>query len=558
MLTKTMVAMMDDQADTRQRSSQQKQSMRSLSIPLIISTVLLLTESTLPILALTPPTSTSRRRLPSPSSVCRYYAIDHRRCKISIPISQNSYGLLDWSCAYASRSNDQATFGPEQHQTPVLSVALSIQSLLEAGRLDDAIQELKECNNNDTEIPSSTYHSLIEACCAGGFESKNHNNNKRQPKKYNIKINNKRDDVDRIEVASELLGLMRERKQITEHAFEIIIAGYSRRGQWEEAYRKLSEMEEMYLGASNNENATHKSGNSISLNIYQTVLTSMANSDQYQHVNKLLTKMRRQGIRPTVYTYNALLKICAADNIPRWKEGLSILSQCQREPGVTPDLISYTTAMKVCARGHQADKAMELFRAVKDMKELELDVYFYTTAMDACAKGGKWRKALYLLDEMKEERGILPNVVTYGVAIAACGNGGQWQKALELLESMRDNNLSINTITYNSAIAALSKAARSESKTKQSGVSDTKDVDVLWQKALHLIQCMETEGVKRDSFTYSSAISTCGAAGRWKEALNLIQSMKREGGVRPNRVAYTSAITACANARYASVAMYPS
>jgi pentatricopeptide repeat domain-containing protein 1 len=208
--------------------------------------------------------------------------------------------------------------------------------------------------------------------------------------------------------------------------------------------------------------------------------------------------------------------------------------------------------MKVCARGKQADKAMELFRVVKDMGELELDVYFYTTAMDACAKGGKWRRALSLLDEMKEERGILPNVVTYGVAIAACGNGGQWKKALELLDQMRGDNLSINTITYNSAIAALSKAARTESKMKPSSVSDASDdVDALWQKALHLIQCMEKEGVKRDSFTYSSAISACGAAGRWEEALHLIQSMKREGGTRPNRVAYTSAITACANSRYA-------
>ncbi len=355
--------------------------------------------------------------------------------------------------------------------------------------------------------------------------------------------------MDRIEGAAEVLRLMKDHRKITEHAFEIIIAGYARRGLWEDAYRTLSEMEETTSFFRHHDNAESK-GIIISLKIYQTVLISMAKSNQYQYVNYLLTKMRRRGIRPNVYTYNALLKICADDTIPRWKEGLSILSQCQREPGVAPDLISYTTAMKVCARGRQTDKAMELFAAVKDMGELEPDVYFYTTAMDACAKGGKWRRALSLLDEMKEERGIRPNVVTYGAAIAACGNGGQWRKALELLDLMRNDGLSINTITYNSAIAALSKAARSELKTNQGSARDATDVDVLWQKALHLIQCMETEGVKHDSFTYSSAISTCGAAGRWEEALHLIQSMKKEGGTRPNRIAYTSAITACANSRY--------
>jgi pentatricopeptide repeat protein len=494
--------------------------------------------------------------------VCRVRdnAIDHYRCRYSFSISHNPYFTLDWSLSYTSRSNDHVIVGSEQHPTQVvLPIALNILTLVETGRLDDAIQELRGCNNG-TEIPSSIYHAVIEACCAGGFDP--NNNNKRQPKKFKNSINKTDDNVDRIEIASELLHSMKEQYKVTGHAYEIIISGYARRGRWEDAYRTLSEMEETYKDASNqHDNAEQRNnpdelptkGNHISLNFYQTVLTSMAKSNQYHHVNSLLTKMRRQGVRPNVYTYNALLKICASDDAtPRWKEGLSFLSQCQREPGVTPDLITYTTAMKVCARGKQADKAMELFRAVKDMGELELDVYFYTTAMDACAKGGKWRRALSLLDEMKEERGILPNVVTYGVAIAACGNGGQWKKALELLDQMRGDNLSINTITYNSAIAALSKAARTESKMKPSSVSDASDdVDALWQKALHLIQCMEKEGVKRDSFTYSSAISACGAAGRWEEALHLIQSMKREGGTRPNRVAYTSAITACANSRYA-------
>ncbi|KAL3759957.1 hypothetical protein ACHAWU_000580 [Discostella pseudostelligera] len=505
-------------------------------------------------------TSRSRHRHPS-SHVYRFKdnCVDHHRCGYSNSISHNPYGILNWSRSYASRSNDHAIAGSERHPAQILPIALSILTLVETGRLDDAIQELRGCING-TEIPSSIYHAVIEACCAGGFEPSS--NYKRQPKKFNDSKNNRGDGVDRIEVASELLHAMKEQNKVTTHVYEIIISGYARRGRLEDAYRMLTEMEETYQGASHqHDNAEQRNtleetptkGNPISLNVYQTVLTSMAKANQYHHVNSLLTKMRRQGVRPNVYTYNALLKICASDDAtPRWKEGLSFLSQCQREPGVTPDLITYTTAMKVCARGKQADKAMELFRAVKDMGELELDVYFYTTAMDACAKSGKWRRALSLLDEMKEERGILPNVVTYGVAIAACGNGGQWEKALELLDQMRGDNLSINTITYNSAIAALSKAARTESKTKQSsGVGDASSdgMDALWQKALHLIQCMEKEGVKRDSFTYSSAISTCGAAGRWEEAVQLIQSMKREGGTRPNRVAYTSAITACANSR---------
>ena len=107
---------------------------------------------------------------------------------------------------------------------------------------------------------------------------------------------------------------------------------------------------------------------------------------------------------------------------------------------------------------------------------------------------------------------------------------------------MKVNGLKINTITYNSAIAALSKAARN---------SEGDITSLLWEKALLLIKDMEDDGVKRDSFTFSSAISTCGAAGRWEEAVSLINDMNSSSGsgTKPNRVAYTSAISACANSR---------
>ncbi|KAL3827386.1 hypothetical protein ACHAXA_003120 [Cyclostephanos tholiformis] len=292
---------------------------------------------------------------------------------------------------------------------------------------------------------------------------------------------------------------------ITSHAREIVISGYARRGNWMDAMRTLMEMEvdiDEYerdrdlVGGGNDENVGWVGNDDV----YLTVLTSLARANRYDVVNTLLTSMRRRGCRPDVYVYNSLLKLCASDATPRWREALSLLSQCQREPGIKPDLITYTTAMRACARGRKAGKAMELFRAVRDMGTLTLDVYFYTTAMDACAKEGgrRWMvEAMSLLDEMGT-RGIVPNEVTYGVAVAACGNAGRWEEALVLLDKMRDAGLRINTIT--------------------------------------------------DSFTYSSAIGVCGAAGRWREAVDLIREMKGNGA-RPNRVAFTSAITACAISR---------
>jgi len=138
--------------------------------------------------------------------------------------------------------------------------------------------------------------------------------------------------------------------------------------------------------------------------------------------------------------------------------------------------------------------------------------------------------------------------------------------ALQLLDVMREKNMTINLITYNSAITALSKAAKQSSKSS----SNNSHSEDLWPKVLPLLDQMEADGLEPDGknasvirvsdalrlshklprlllllpgFSYSAAISCC-SQGRWKEALDLLERMK-EGGVRPNKVAYTSAIVRC-------------
>ena len=112
--------------------------------------------------------------------------------------------------------------------------------------------------------------------------------------------------------------------------------------------------------------------------------------------------------------------------------------------------------------------------------------------------------------------------------------------------------MSINLITYNAAITALSKAARrysrdgggmrNNSKNRPRG-DDALPKEDLWTRALLILKQMKDEGIEPDGFCYASAISCCGSEGRWKEAMELIEVMKKGGPrTRPNKVAYTAAI----------------
>lgn len=183
-------------------------------------------------------------------------------------------------------------------------------------------------------------------------------------------------------------------------------------------------------------------------------------------------------------------------------------------------------------------RALTLFQVAKDLN-LPVDTYFYTAAIEACSKAKMWKQALAMLDEM-ETKGIRPSEVTYSVTISACGNGGQWSKALDLLEVMREQNMSIHIITYNSAITALSKAAKQSVRGHANGDGE------LWTKVMGLLGQMKADGIEPDGFSFTSAISCCGAEGRWEEALKLMEIMQKGGPrTRPNKVAYTATIAAC-------------
>ena len=212
------------------------------------------------------------------------------------------------------------------------SVLIVIETLLESGNIQEAVSELRHHQSLGVDVTSSV-HAVIQACCAGGGDDKKSSNEHRALRNQSSN--------DRLEIALSLLNFM---TSATPHAYEILIAGYSRRGRWSDASKLLTEMEGLF---DSGDSMNKKDADIVpTLNTYQIVLASLAQGGQYDKMMSLLTKMRRRGVKPNVKTFNTLLNICARDNPSRWKEALSLLSQCQREPGVNPDLVTYTTAMR--------------------------------------------------------------------------------------------------------------------------------------------------------------------------------------------------------------------
>lgn len=100
----------------------------------------------------------------------------------------------------------------------------------------------------------------------------------------------------------------------------------------------------------------------------------------------------------------------------------------------------------------------------------------------------------------------------------------------------------INLYVYNAAITALAKAAKQSSKRRNNS-NKHKEQESLSLRALDLLEQMKADRIRPDGFSFSSAISCCGAEGKWEEALGLMDLMKKGGPrTQPNKIAYTAAI----------------
>ena len=99
----------------------------------------------------------------------------------------------------------------------------------------------------------------------------------------------------------------------------------------------------------------------------------------------------------------------------------------------------------------------------------------YTSDIKACAVDKNWQRVLQIITDMESQE-IPLDGIAYNTAIAVCSGAGRWQEALHLLSRARGHP---DVITYNATIKACQEARQ-------------------WQKALQLIDEMRARGLYPD------------------------------------------------------------
>ncbi|GKV00824.1 hypothetical protein SLEP1_g13446 [Rubroshorea leprosula] len=342
--------------------------------------------------------------------------------------------------------------------------------------------------------------------------------------------------------------------------------------------------------------------------LWTSLIRSHVIHAQFSLSIRLYSKMQREGVLPSEFTFSSVLNACA--RIPAILEGKQVHGRVVKSSFFTNRIVQ-TALLDMYAKCGCLVDAQNLFDVMCDK-----DVVAWTAMICGYTKVGMMQKAMSLFDCMGER-----NVVTWTAMVAGYANSGDMKAAKELYDMMWVKN----SITWVAMIAGYGKCGDvSEAKRvfddivapdatcwaamlacyaqngyareaidmyMEMGNENVKITDVAMVGAISA--CTQLEDVEmakrltknmekgccdrtlflsnafihmhakcgcmdqawkefntmkeRDVVSYGAMITALADNGETEEALNLFSKMQKEG-IKPNQITFIGALSACSHA----------
>jgi pentatricopeptide repeat protein len=140
--------------------------------------------------------------------------------------------------------------------------------------------------------------------------------------------------------------------------------------------------------------------------------------------------------------------------------------------------------------------------------------------------------------QVVKDKGLPIDVYCYTAAIESCAKTGMWERALELLNEMESVGVEPSAVTCSVTITACGNGGE-------------------WQKSLDLLGKMRRKDMKINLITYNAAIAALSKGAKmsvrnrasdyeplWIKAMDLLKQMKQDG-IDPDGFSFCSAISCC-------------
>lgn len=169
---------------------------------------------------------------------------------------------------------------------------------------------------------------------------------------------------------------------------------------------------------------------------YNTLISYLGKTGDFATASKVMEKMIKEGLRPSVVTYGAIIHAyCSKKNVD---EGMKIFGEMCSTSKVPPNTVIYNILIDALCRNNDVDRAISL---MEDMKVKR--VRPNTTTYNAILKGVRDKKMLHkafeLMDRMVEEA-CRPDYITMEVLTEWLSAVGEIEKLKHFVEGYQDSS----------------------------------------------------------------------------------------------------------------------
>ncbi|KAK2967768.1 hypothetical protein RJ640_029664 [Escallonia rubra] len=233
-------------------------------------------------------------------------------------------------------------------------------------------------------------------------------------------------------------------------------------------------------------------------------------------------------------------------------ETLKLFYQMQLE-GVPPSVISWNSVIQGFLRNGQVNEATDIFAEMQSLG-IKPNLITHTTLITGLAQNGFCNEAIMLFQQMLEA-GIQPNIVSMVGVLSACTETAslRYGRVIHGYIVRHDICLSISLAT--SLLHMYAKCGNLDQAEKLFNINLTKELPLVNAmmsgyalngcalEALALFKHLQEEGLKPDSITFTTVLSSCNHAGLVKEGLEIFVDMLSSYQVTPSMEHYGCAVS---------------
>eukprot|EP00638_Chattonella_subsalsa_P000425 CAMPEP_0117746366 /NCGR_PEP_ID=MMETSP0947-20121206/7904_1 /TAXON_ID=44440 /ORGANISM="Chattonella subsalsa, Strain CCMP2191" /LENGTH=988 /DNA_ID=CAMNT_0005563677 /DNA_START=25 /DNA_END=2991 /DNA_ORIENTATION=+ len=343
--------------------------------------------------------------------------------------------------------------------------------------------------------------------------------------------------------------MRKERVQPDGYTYNNILGIHSQNSDGEKALKLLDEMEDNGIS------------DTVSYNLVIRACAKQKNADPDQPLN-LYRRMKKRSIEPNLFVYNSLISSSAQSG--NWQMAQYFLGEMKLK-GIGPDVFSYSSAITAASNAEESAAAMELFDEMEENGTMPDEIILYqmvrcvSLAGDledaqqflkrlealpeanaySIAMGYRYTAiaalicndpdlAMDLWQEASEIRYTEPE--DYSFAFKACAKHGFWEFASDLMAEARADGIDCGKLFYEQVILACSKGGAPEI-------------------ALDWLEEMLAENHIPVPSIMTEITAACISLGDWETATSLVDKMHKLENIEVEDQCYSNTILSYAQAK---------